>query len=271
MALNLKGEEFKIMNRWGIIAILITFIIISNLSVFAEEQIEKSTEYRKSVQIFYERLQNNKNALFNANLAEYYKQVFDPEIIQINFRTLKRKNGNQTQLNFGTVWFSKGALYIRQQAKGSDNYITVDNGIYSWQAEADRGVMYTRKRDDTMNFLIYFIDISGIMRSFYYKYLQSIDSFDVNKQNNLFEIKLKKTYSQKDPYIFSGIGFYEKPLWLREVYIRSNNSTSEGYETITQFDNPIVIYKIPLDIMELPEAIKFEKVNETIESKMVYL
>lgn len=256
------------MNKYKTISFYVIIVILSIVLLiyfFKNNKTNKTNGYMKEIQLIYKSL-SNKN--YSSSLLDYLKQIFEPEAIKIDFRTIFNTKNKKEIISQGSIWFSKGNLFIRQHGKGEliDNYITTRDFIYSWETGKKEGTKFKRIENDTIHFLIYFLDSSEIKTCIYQSYLSQPENFITKINNNILEIRLRENDG------FRGIGIIENPLWLKELYVQIPNNNNEGdAEYVFQFDSPILIDKIPRKVKKIPREIKWKQSDSTIESLMVYL
>ena len=125
---------------------------------YYHDQVDNILEHNANVPDY------EKSVFQNPDYLPYYNQIFEPEIIKINFSITKNQN-NKSDANKGSLFFSKGYLYIKYTSQNVQNsgfemynYVTQPEGIYSWKEGDTTGKVFKKAIGDTLGFLFYFIE-----------------------------------------------------------------------------------------------------------------
>ncbi len=201
--------------------------------------------------------------------CEIMGNLFEPNAVKIEFFTYDDVHGEKILSDSGTVWFSKGQLFIQRSVdvNNSDeerfNYATINGKVYEWNSITNKGRIYKRYDGDTFEFLLYFVDVSGIKMSIYQEYSKNPEDFRVTEHGSI------KTIEYIRPrYGFEGIQVIENPLWLYSMMLR--NHTDSPCQ-IHVFKRPESVDKIPDYLKKLPDSIIFKESDSTLKARMVYL
>lgn len=206
-------------------------------------------------------------------LTDVYKAIFEPQAVKIPFRYTKETVDGEDILQAGTMYYSKGDLFILNEmpeaTNWTTNFATINGELYTWESGEKSGLKLTRFKGDTIELLDYWIDPALIMRFTYLDYQAQPEAFEVIAQPD------EKLYLKRKnvPNGFVGMRIEESPHWMSALVTRQCGE--EGCLTDEIFalevDRPIPIDAIPDAIKGLPEDVTFEPSEQTADSYMTYL
>jgi hypothetical protein len=223
----------------------------------------------------------------------YAKTTLEPNCIEISFR--KKSETDGTLIYRGKIYFSKGRLFInydyideewlrKDQGNEGHNYATVNGNLYRWKYvghnswkcrfHKHKGEVLRRYHGDTLSYLPYFIDRSGIKSCEYRDYVLGDyplpERIKAVKKDGMIDIRTctqDSNGSTMDPNdkrkVLYSVIIGEAHPWLFSY-------SEPGYTTL-EFDCPKVIKEIPKSVLKLPNNIDFDKCEYTVDRYMVFL
>ena len=223
----------------------------------------------------------------------YAKTILEPNCIEISFR--KKHETDGTLIYRGKIYFSKGRLFINydhidqewvreDQGMEGYNYATVDDKLYRWKYighnnwkcnfHGHKGEVLRRYHGDTLDYLPYFIDWTGIKACAYRDYLTqdylSKGLIEVGKTDGMIDIQFftqDRSGSTRDPNdrrkVLYSVIIGEKQPWLFSF-------SDTGFTTL-EFDYPKVIKEIPDSVLKLPNNVKFNESKYTVDRYIGFL
>ena len=245
--------------------ILAIFLDFSCSFLFSQPNTEKD-EYRQAIETVFSRCTSgDQNASFNQKLLPYYKSFLGNEIVKIDFSVTASKNGLIESLSEGTIVFDNGDLFIRNVSNepGGFNCISKDKRLYFWTTGSSKGDILNPSELSIVDYLIYFLDPSSIMRSLYWGNLTKDKRFG---SRDIGDSRVELTTVPTS--IFSA-EIIPQPLWLFAMVV--DGSPNNGRNIRTEFKFPKIIDKVPEEMESIPENIEWKESDEELTDRMSYL
>jgi hypothetical protein len=232
--------------------------------------------YEETIKSIYQHMEKEREQVSPQQYQEgsdLYHELFDAPVIQIKFHGVF-ENGTQTVTKHSsTLYFSKGEIFIvpaPRDAKSPDSkesrrfFTTFSGNVYTWEDGHKKGEILKRTPDDTLNFLFYSIDPSGIMRSLYQSYHKTPQEFVSSERDGIKRLMLQTPKSG-----FAGVLVREKPFWFTGFAAAVEKPTSGT--AIFKVDPPVPLEAIPEAVRQLPKDVQFSPSQQTLQNWMVYL
>jgi hypothetical protein len=244
---------------------------------FAKRENVPYSEITQKIYGYVDRVASSPNSQVPLELKQVFQAIFEPKAVKIPFRIATVKGTSRKVTAAGTIYFARGDIFViydrvSGDSSGSFNYATVGGKLYSWRIGEKNGEILKRFPGDTIELVDYLIDPSMIMRYNYFEYYRKPENFSVTKEQNSVTIMHKQ-----NPYGFAGIKFSKSPLWLQTgIFAPCNSSkcppvTQKTELTLWEVDRPVSLEQIPAKIKSLPKTVKFQKSDQTVDSRLVYL
>jgi len=197
--------------------------------------------------------------------------ILDPKAVKIPFSAFIEKGNSKQILASGTMYYSKGDLFVlndkSDRENRSINYATIGGKLYRWKFGAKKGEILKRYTKDTEALLGYLLDVSLIKASIYRDYREKPNNFLVSQEGDAKTILYKQISNG-----FAGIKIQESPFWMSSfLHCDCVSITSTTALTVFEINRPIPLEKIPDSVKVLPSGVKFKPTEDTVESDMVYL
>lgn len=255
----------------GMLAIALLFP--TSVSAKSKPPLTQPT-YQQNIQSLYQQIEGN----FKAQEPQRYREtsqilhaLFDSPAVKIPFRTVATKGSQRIAIRSGAIYFAQGDIFIvhdvpPRKLKNRDPeefFATLNGKIYTWKDGSKSGEILKRYPRDTLGFLFYSLDPSGIMRSLYQDYIKAPQNFNVSRQGGVKRLMLKQ------PQSGFGVLIRENPFWLSGLVVESLRDPKREIE-VWEFDPPISLQSLPEKIKQLPRGVHFTPTPATLESRMVY-
>lgn len=237
---------------------------ISNRSLPLVSESVLINAYNKDKLDFYNIIASiySSNKYLSHDYIEYYKQMFEPEVVLFNLKCIIIDNNSKKEL-LNKVYFNRNNLFViseRNYGHPTYNYYSTNERIYSWITGENIGDVFKRKNGDTIHFLTWLIDPSTIRRSLYDKYINNSDQCILTIENHLYKVMFKQPF-----YGITGFSYYKNPFWLYASYHEQGS-----IKTTIISEKPIIIKYIP-DTIQLPANIKWNNTDLYINSREDYM
>ncbi len=258
--------------------LILATVCLPPLAVRAESTPTKAPlSYQETVKSLYQSLEQDREQVSPERyqvFSDLYHALFDASVIQINFHGVFERGAQTTATPTSTLYFSKGEIFIipaphnaqLDQSQGERRFFATLNGnVYTWVEGRKEGEILKRVSNDTLNFLFYSIDPSGIGRALYDEHLKAPQNSIISEKGGVKRFMFKKPISGS----FAGVLVREKPFWITGFAIATEKST--GGTAIFEVDPPIPLETIPEAVRQLPKDVQFSPSPQTLQNWMVYL
>jgi hypothetical protein len=233
--------------------------------LFSQESAEID-DYQKAVSTILSRCTaTEQSASFNQALLPYFKSFLGDKTVEIDFNVTKEKDGTKETLGNGRVVFDKGKLFIRTVTKepSGRNYISQNNKLYSWTTGSIIGEILSPSEQSIVDYLVYFLDPSSFMRSFYFGFVTKdarIESRKIAESRLLLNTIPTSAFSAE---------IETEPLWLSAIIV--SNYREDGVVIRSEFAYPKVIESVPEEMKLIPPEIKWKESTEDLRDRMSYM
>jgi hypothetical protein len=222
--------------------------------------------YLEGIVSMYQQIQASPNTPTNRAFKDVLDQLFQPNAVQIRFRSVETTGGERKVGYSGNLYFSQGQLFINyDQTQDDAAFATIDGKLYTWRIGAKDGEILKRFKGDTLAFLMYMIDPSAIMRSVYSEFLERPKQFTTTTTQGIQTLQMKENQGG-----IHGIQVATKPFWLKTLLFEKPAALGLLQGRL-EIDPPIALDALPKELAVLPKGVKFKASEGDLRQRMQYL